>query len=189
MDNKNRKQEIIEGAIDLFYENGLDNTSMQDIANRIGISKGTLYFYYDSKNSLIQDTYQYCYQMDIDACNKGLEQDNHSIDKLCHRFKNIIEYQLSHPKQARMEQLYSLSSTYGDMEMRCKKEFWHDIETVIKEGIAKKEIKNESSWLLTTVYYGMASQMYIAFDDDPSLWNEETINACFKLIRDAFSYK
>lgn len=31
MDNKNRKQEIIEGAIDLFYENGLDNTSMRDI--------------------------------------------------------------------------------------------------------------------------------------------------------------
>ena len=69
------ENEIIEASITLFCERGLDLTSMQDIANAAGISKATLYFYFDSKAALIQEVHQHCYQMDVDACNFGMEQE------------------------------------------------------------------------------------------------------------------
>lgn len=47
---KARKQEeIIESAIKLFAENGFTNTSIQEIVNDCGISKGAFYNYFPSK--------------------------------------------------------------------------------------------------------------------------------------------
>ena len=61
MNHTDRKAEIIDASITLFCEKGLDLTSMQDIAAATGISKATLYFYFDSKAALIQEVYQHCY--------------------------------------------------------------------------------------------------------------------------------
>ena len=59
MNHTDRKAEIIDASITLFCEKGLDLTSMQDIAAATGISKATLYFYFDSKAALIQEVYQH----------------------------------------------------------------------------------------------------------------------------------
>ncbi|MEY8290584.1 helix-turn-helix domain-containing protein, partial [Blautia coccoides] len=40
-----RRQEIIVTALELFAENGYDNTTIQDIANRLGIATGLCYHY------------------------------------------------------------------------------------------------------------------------------------------------
>ena len=47
-----RRQGIVEAATQAFLENGFDKTSMQDIANRFGGSKATLYGYFSSKEAL-----------------------------------------------------------------------------------------------------------------------------------------
>ena len=44
--------QILEGARKLFLEEGFDAASMADIARRAGVSKGTLYVYFDSKERL-----------------------------------------------------------------------------------------------------------------------------------------
>ncbi len=50
----NRKR-IIDRATELFIEQGAHDTSLSDIARSLGISKGTLYYYYSSKAELIFD--------------------------------------------------------------------------------------------------------------------------------------
>jgi AcrR family transcriptional regulator len=51
----NNRDKIIETAIKLIGERGVEGTSLADIAKDVGISKGTLYYYYSSKNDLIFD--------------------------------------------------------------------------------------------------------------------------------------
>ncbi len=51
---KNR-QRIIDAASRLIVEKGIENTSLADIAREADISKGTLYYYYASKDDLIFD--------------------------------------------------------------------------------------------------------------------------------------
>jgi len=53
--NIDNKQRIIDTATKLFIRQGAHNTSLADIANELGISKGTLYYYYSSKSDLIFD--------------------------------------------------------------------------------------------------------------------------------------
>ena len=43
-----RKKEVIDSAKKLFLEKGLNNVTMNDIMNETGLSKATMYRYYDS---------------------------------------------------------------------------------------------------------------------------------------------
>lgn len=48
-----RRSEILYTANQLFIEKGYDNTSISDILNKIGIAKGTLYYYFQSKEDIM----------------------------------------------------------------------------------------------------------------------------------------
>ena len=52
--DKNR-QRIVNAATKLIMLKGASQTSLSDIAREVGISKGTLYYYYPSKSELIFD--------------------------------------------------------------------------------------------------------------------------------------
>jgi len=52
-DPEERKQEIIEAAMVLFEEKGIQKTSMSDIAKKLDVAKGLIYYYFRSKDELI----------------------------------------------------------------------------------------------------------------------------------------
>ncbi|WP_243367957.1 TetR/AcrR family transcriptional regulator [Microvirga solisilvae] len=47
-----KRRQILEGARQVFLASGFDGASMGEIAKAAGVSKGTLYVYFDSKESL-----------------------------------------------------------------------------------------------------------------------------------------
>ncbi len=49
-----RPQELLQAALDLFVEHGFAATRIDDVAQRAGVSKGTLYLYYASKVELLK---------------------------------------------------------------------------------------------------------------------------------------
>jgi AcrR family transcriptional regulator len=49
------KQKIMEAGIHLFDENGFKSTSIKDIVDYIGVTKGTFYYYFPSKEELLKD--------------------------------------------------------------------------------------------------------------------------------------
>jgi len=49
-----RPGEILDAALDLFVEKGFAATRLEDVAQRAGVSKGTVYLYFDSKDDLFK---------------------------------------------------------------------------------------------------------------------------------------
>jgi AcrR family transcriptional regulator len=49
-----RPAELISAALDLFVERGFSATRLEDVATRAGVSKGTLYLYFPSKEELFK---------------------------------------------------------------------------------------------------------------------------------------
>lgn len=49
-----RPEEIIAAALDLFVERGYATTRLDDVAARAGVSKGTLYLYFENKEDLFK---------------------------------------------------------------------------------------------------------------------------------------
>lgn len=46
------RERIIQAAVESFTQTGYDKTKMDDIARRLGLSKGTIYLYFKSKEEL-----------------------------------------------------------------------------------------------------------------------------------------
>src|ERR1700730_4706405 len=49
-----KRRQIMEGAREVFLAQGFDAASMGEIARKAGVSKGTLYVYFDNKERLIE---------------------------------------------------------------------------------------------------------------------------------------
>lgn len=49
-----RPEEIASAALELFVEQGFAATRMEDVARRAGVTKGTVYLYFDSKEALLR---------------------------------------------------------------------------------------------------------------------------------------
>src|ERR1700757_1534180 len=49
-----RPAEILTAALDCFAERGFAATRLDDVARRAGVTKGTLYLYFDSKEELFK---------------------------------------------------------------------------------------------------------------------------------------
>src|SRR4051812_3002410 len=52
---EDRPEQIIQAALQVFGECGLANARLQDIAERAGVSKGTIYLYFPNKEELFRE--------------------------------------------------------------------------------------------------------------------------------------
>ena len=59
------RERILAAARDLFIQRGVQQTSLRDIAEQLGISKPALYYHFDSREALLQSIVQPL----IDDCN------------------------------------------------------------------------------------------------------------------------
>jgi TetR/AcrR family transcriptional regulator, cholesterol catabolism regulator len=50
---RNRSQDVIEAAVRVFHKKGYASSSIQDVADEVGVLKGSLYHYIDSKEDLL----------------------------------------------------------------------------------------------------------------------------------------
>lgn len=52
-ERRNRDAEVMAAAIRIIYEKGYSGASLQDVANEVGVLKGSLYYYFESKEDLL----------------------------------------------------------------------------------------------------------------------------------------
>jgi AcrR family transcriptional regulator len=64
---KKRDREVLDAAARVFYERGYSDASVQDVADELGILKGSLYHYIDTKEDLLyrllQETHDEIYEI------------------------------------------------------------------------------------------------------------------------------
>lgn len=68
-----RPAELAAAALALFVEKGFAATRLDDVAARAGVSKGTLYLYFDSKEALFRAVIEESVLPLIDACELKVE--------------------------------------------------------------------------------------------------------------------
>ncbi|MFN3870483.1 MAG: TetR/AcrR family transcriptional regulator [Aquificaceae bacterium] len=69
------KDRIIQSAKELFAKMGYNHTSVEDIVRHAGFSKGAFYFYFKSKDQLVQELINQMAQRTKDIMKKWLEKD------------------------------------------------------------------------------------------------------------------
>lgn len=94
------KSKIVSAAWQLFYEQGFDSTTVDEIVKLSGTSKGSFYHYFESKDSLI-GSLAYLFDEKYTELEKELDYSKNAVDnmlyltrELCMMIENNIDIEL-----------------------------------------------------------------------------------------------
>lgn len=94
---RNTKGKIISAAWKLFYENGYDGTTIEDIIFASGTSRGSFYHYFEGKDALL-GTLAYVFDEKYEQLRSTLDPDWDAVKKLIflnHELFTMIEDSIS----------------------------------------------------------------------------------------------
>jgi AcrR family transcriptional regulator len=87
-----RYQQIVDAAAEVFYAKGYAGTSTQDIADRAGILKGSLYHYISAKEDLLLAVMTRVYEDLVALATEVMAADLDPVAKLRRLIREQIEY-------------------------------------------------------------------------------------------------
>ena len=88
-----RWSELIEVATDVFYAKGYDAASLQDIADRLGMLKGSLYYYIQSKEDLLYDVIKAVHEEGLANIESLAAGEGDPLERLRHVIIGHIEHE------------------------------------------------------------------------------------------------
>jgi AcrR family transcriptional regulator len=143
---ESRPAELIAAALDLFVERGYAATRLDEVAARAGVSKGTLYLYFSSKEDLFKAVVRETIVPMIAEYHRGIEQSELPSDRLLRDFFRQWWDMFGATKLAGIAKL--IMSEAGNFPEVA--EFFHSeviepngamIATVIRRGIRRGEFR------------------------------------------------
>ena len=142
-----RAPAILRAALACFAESGFAATRMEDIATRAGITKGTVYLYFDSKAALFQALARQAIGARLGEIAKGLESFEGSSEELLRMVLSTLGH-IARSSDGVVLPKIMLAEVGQFPELA---EFWRReiidrglalFESIIRRGIARGEFRN-----------------------------------------------
>jgi AcrR family transcriptional regulator len=77
-----KRERILEVAVDRFYAHGYENTTLDAVAERLGVTKPFIYSYFKSKSELLAEICQRAIRGSLDEMNTVLASDAGPVERL-----------------------------------------------------------------------------------------------------------
>jgi AcrR family transcriptional regulator len=163
---------ILETALEMFRERGYDETTMRAVAQKAGVSLGNAYYYFRSKEFLIQAFYQRLHDRHIEVALPALEHDKTlkarlltamrtKIDtmKPYHQFAGVLFKTAANPK--------SPLNPFGDEADPVRQQSIQLFDKVLEGATARipKDLQAELPYLLWV--YSMGIVLFWIHDSSP----------------------
>ncbi len=138
---KNTKGKIITAAWDLFYEQGYDNTTIEEIIEESGTSKGSFYHYFEGKDALL-GSLSYIFDEEYERLQDSLPEDMNSFDKLLYLNTKLFEMIEDRIDLDLLTRLYSTQLvTKGEKHLLDSKRVYYKLlKKIVSDGQKKGEI-------------------------------------------------
>lgn len=108
-----RWAELLAVATQVFYEKGYEGASLQDIADRLGMLKGSLYYYIQSKEDLLFEVISAVHREGYAVVRGAAGGDDDPLDRLERTIRAHVEHACRHlvPTAVFLHELESLPTT------------------------------------------------------------------------------
>ena len=164
------KKKILKAASELMRERGYVNVTLDHIAERLHISKVSIYNHWASKQEIIFDLHRIAYKIVIESLRKIVEDDDDPVTKLKRAIENHVSQAVVAgvgpmlPQQDWMvisrhkREIVKLRDTYE--EMLCH---------IIKEGIKKRAFRRVDVKLLVYTILGAVNYTFVWYSPEGSM--------------------
>ena len=138
------KEEIVKRALNDFMQYGFKTFTMDDLANKMGMSKKTLYEYFPSKNDLVEATLDYALEISCKNADTFVQGEGSVIENVYRNQKKVQEvFNINSDRP-----IWELQKYYPKIYERMESEFAKSdvlfidklLEKGWKEGLFRKDI-------------------------------------------------
>lgn len=141
---RNTRSRIVSAAWELFYENGYDETTVDDIVERSETSKGSFYHYFAGKDALLSSL-STVFDEKYMALSQTLDPEGNSFDKLIHLNRELffmVENSVSLELLARL--LSSQLVTNGEKHLMDHSRYYFKLlRKICTEGQQRGELRDD----------------------------------------------
>ncbi len=168
IETESRKDELLEAAGNLFLENGYRDTSINSIVEAVGVSKGTFYYYFDSKEDVVDGIVEKISKPIYQKIDDIIANDSvTAVEKLNEIFSTWMQMELEETEILR--KVFSMVYKPENLRLRDKiqKEavektafkLTEVIEQGVEEGTFETRFPEEVSYLVLWMGMGLEEEM------------------------------
>ena len=141
---RNTKSKIVSAAWKLFYEQGYEDTTVDEIITLSGTSKGSFYHYFDSKDSLL-GSLAYLFDEKYEELENSIDVNSNSIDILLYLNRQLFEMIENTVDLELIKRLYSTQLvTKGEKHLLDNKRLYYKLlKQIVAEGQKNGEITRD----------------------------------------------
>ncbi len=141
------RQIILDSALKVFYEYGYNATSIKDICEEAGVTKGALYWHFQSKEELLRAVLEENTKQILVLGDYYRKKQMRPKEKMQTIYKSILEMIFSNKKMHMAIEIAVNKTEMKVMELteeeKCAKEMFLNFTDIIEEGIKLGEFKDE----------------------------------------------
>ena len=156
-----RLAEILEHAIEVFYERGYEGASMRDLSRATGMSLAGLYYYFESKERLLYLIQKHTFNTIVTELKERLNDANQPEQRIRVFILNHLEYFLSNQKAMKVlsHEDDALKNGFGAEIAAIKREYYHTCLDLMDEFKAAKGLEFNSRIAVLSLF-GMMNWIY-----------------------------
>ena len=152
MKSTQKHNAILESALTLFSKYGFHNTTIAQIAKNIGISTGSIYSYFPSKNSLAQEAIIFVTKILAKQLREINEKEIGSQEKITLFVQSYLVFVSKHPEMIEYFFKVYLSnkeifSKEGKSGFELAVEFIDEVEILINDGVKSGEFRSNNFYI------------------------------------------
>lgn len=142
--SRNTKGKIVSAAWKLFYEQGFDETTVEDIVEESETSKGSFYHYFEGKDDLL-GTLSYLFDEKYQEISETLNMEENTFEILMYLNRELFEMVENSISVELVARLYSTQViTHGERHLLDHDRYYYKLlRQVINTGKQRGELSDE----------------------------------------------
>ncbi|MDT0452855.1 TetR/AcrR family transcriptional regulator [Streptomyces hesseae] len=159
---QNTRRKLFEAAVTLIAEQGFSSTTVDEIAERAGVAKGTVYYNFASKTVLFEELLRHGIELLTDslqaAADETAERGGSQVDALDAMIRAGLDFITRYPSltQLYVAELWRTNRAWQSTLMQVRQKAIAVIESVLTEAVAAGELSTELDIPLTaSALFGM----------------------------------
>ena len=179
-----KRERIIATAVDLFYTQGLSNTTLEEVADQMNVTKPFIYSQFKSKSELLAEICSRGIRASLDALDRALASEGSASDKLqtlARDFMLAVLGNQAHIAIYNREEKH-LSAEDGEAINAMRREFDRKFCALLNEGVASGEFVVDDVQLASLAIGGIVSWSYVWYRPDGRLTQAETADRVADLV-------
>lgn len=182
--SEERREQVIDAAIRVFYSKGYRAATIQDIANELGFTGAALYYYVKSKQDLLVEVIQEPSRRLIAMTERVAAENVRPIEKLRMIIGEHLKIMLRNKElfSILLRERIELPPEKAEQLAQLDRDYYDAVKNQVRDAMEVGELKSESPEVVTLALLGMVNWTLLWYREDRPLQDQDIADIFFRIF-------